>query len=72
MLRQAQVGTLGGALRQEREDAAAVVVDEQDLAQVLPLLDLPATGPQDDRPGISDASPQELLSWFADRGDARL
>ena len=36
----------------------------------LPLIELPATGPQDVRPGISDASPQELLSWFADRGEA--
>jgi 23S rRNA (adenine2503-C2)-methyltransferase len=36
----------------------------------LPLMDLPATGPQDVRPGISDASSQELLSWFADRGEA--
>ena len=36
----------------------------------LPLLDLPASGPQDTRPGIADASPQELLSWFADRGEA--
>ncbi len=36
----------------------------------LPIVDLPATGPQDARPGISDASPQELLSWFADRGEA--
>ena len=36
----------------------------------LPLLDLPASGPQDARPGISDAAPQELLSWFADRGEA--
>ena len=36
----------------------------------LPLIDLPASGPQDERPGISDASPQELLSWFSDRGEA--
>ena len=36
----------------------------------LPIIDLPASGPQDQRPGISDASPQELLSWFADRGEA--
>jgi len=36
----------------------------------LPLIELPATGPQDVRPGISDASPAELLSWFADRGEA--
>lgn len=36
----------------------------------LPIIDLPASGPQDARPGISDASPQELLSWFADRGEA--
>ncbi|MFV2064444.1 MAG: 23S rRNA (adenine(2503)-C(2))-methyltransferase RlmN, partial [Chloroflexota bacterium] len=36
----------------------------------LPLLDLPATGPRDERPGISGASSQELLSWFADRGEA--
>jgi 23S rRNA (adenine2503-C2)-methyltransferase len=31
---------------------------------------LPPSGPQDSRPGISDASPGELLSWFADRGEA--
>ncbi len=36
----------------------------------LPLLDLPASGPRDSRPGISGAVPQELLSWFADRGEA--
>jgi 23S rRNA (adenine2503-C2)-methyltransferase len=36
----------------------------------LPIIDLPATAPRDSRPGISDASPQELLSWFADRGEA--
>ena len=34
-----------------------------------PLLDLPASAPRDARPGISGASPQELLSWFADRGE---
>jgi 23S rRNA (adenine2503-C2)-methyltransferase len=36
----------------------------------LPLLDLPASGPQDQRPGISDASPQELITWFSDHGQA--
>ncbi len=36
----------------------------------LPLLDLPPSGPRDQRPGISDASPQELLSWFSERGEA--
>jgi 23S rRNA (adenine2503-C2)-methyltransferase len=36
----------------------------------LPIIDLPASGPRDGRPGISDASPQELLSWFADHGQA--
>jgi 23S rRNA (adenine2503-C2)-methyltransferase len=36
---------------------------------VVPLLDLPASAPTDKRPGVSDASPQELLSWFADRGE---
>ena len=36
----------------------------------LPIIDLPASGPGDKRPGISDASPQELLSWFADRGES--
>jgi 23S rRNA (adenine2503-C2)-methyltransferase len=36
----------------------------------LPIIDLPASAPRDARPGISDASPQELLSWFADRGEA--
>ena len=36
----------------------------------LPLIDLPASGPQDQRPGISDATPQELLSWFADHGES--
>jgi 23S rRNA (adenine2503-C2)-methyltransferase len=35
----------------------------------LPLVDLPASGPRDARPGISGASPQELLAWFADRGE---
>ena len=35
----------------------------------LPLLDLPASAPRDARPGISGASPQELLTWFADRGE---
>jgi 23S rRNA (adenine2503-C2)-methyltransferase len=40
------------------------------IGPALPLLDLPASGPRDDRPGISDASPQELLSWFADHGQA--
>ena len=35
----------------------------------LPLLDLPASAPRDTRPGISGVSPQELLSWFADRGE---
>jgi len=46
--------------------APSVVTDPA----VLPLLDLPPVRPQDDRPGISGASPQELLSWFADRGEA--
>jgi 23S rRNA (adenine2503-C2)-methyltransferase len=36
----------------------------------LPLLDLPASRPRDPRPGISDASPQELLAWFSDHGQA--
>jgi len=36
----------------------------------LPLLDLPASGPRDRRPGISGAAPAELLSWFAERGEA--
>ena len=36
----------------------------------LPIMELPPSGPRDERPGISDASPQELLSWFADRGEA--
>jgi 23S rRNA (adenine2503-C2)-methyltransferase len=49
-------------------DAAQPPMDASDGA--LPLIDLPATGPQDARPGISDASTQELLSWFADRGEA--
>jgi 23S rRNA (adenine2503-C2)-methyltransferase len=35
-----------------------------------PLRDLPASGPRDPRPGISGASTQELLSWFADHGEA--
>ena len=35
----------------------------------LPLIDLPASGPRDTRPGISGASSQELLSWFSDRGE---
>ncbi len=37
---------------------------------VVPLIDLPASGPMDPRPGISDASPSELLSWFSDHGEA--
>ena len=49
-------------------EPAAPPVDGADGA--LPLLDLPASGPRDSRPGISDASPAELLSWFADRGEA--
>jgi 23S rRNA (adenine2503-C2)-methyltransferase len=39
-------------------------------AAALPLLDLPAQAPRDPRPGISGATPQELLSWFAERGEA--
>jgi 23S rRNA (adenine2503-C2)-methyltransferase len=35
----------------------------------LPLLELPASAPRDARPGISGAPPQELLSWFAERGE---
>ncbi|MEA2026671.1 MAG: 23S rRNA (adenine(2503)-C(2))-methyltransferase RlmN [Chloroflexota bacterium] len=51
--------------------APGSVVQPADAADgALPLLDLPASGPQDARPGISDASPSELLSWFADRGEA--
>jgi 23S rRNA (adenine2503-C2)-methyltransferase len=38
--------------------------------RLLPLLDLPASAPRDPRPGISGATPQELLSWFAERGQA--
>ena len=49
-------------------DAAVPSADGRIAA--LPLIDLPPTGPQDERPGISDASPQELLSWFSDRGEA--
>ncbi len=49
-------------------DPADTPTDRADGA--LPLIDLPASGPQDTRPGIADASPQELLSWFADRGEA--
>ena len=40
------------------------------LDAALPLLDLPASAPRDPRPGISGATPQELLSWFAERGEA--
>src|SRR3990170_3524683 len=36
----------------------------------LPLLDLPPSGPRDPRPGISGVSPQDLLAWFADGGEA--
>jgi 23S rRNA (adenine2503-C2)-methyltransferase len=36
----------------------------------LPLLDLPASGPRDPRPGVSGVPSQELLSWFADRDEA--
>jgi 23S rRNA (adenine2503-C2)-methyltransferase len=39
-------------------------------AAALPLLDLPASGPRDPRPGISGAPSAELLSWFAERGEA--
>jgi 23S rRNA (adenine2503-C2)-methyltransferase len=42
----------------------------RDASAALPLLDLPATSPRDPRPGISGAVPQELLSWFAERGEA--
>jgi 23S rRNA (adenine2503-C2)-methyltransferase len=43
---------------------------DADLGPSPPLIDLPATGPQDGRPGISDASLQELSSWFSDHGQA--
>ena len=33
-------------------------------------MDLPASGPRDERPGISGLLPQDLLTWFADRGEA--
>ncbi|MFV2064703.1 MAG: 23S rRNA (adenine(2503)-C(2))-methyltransferase RlmN [Chloroflexota bacterium] len=36
----------------------------------LPLIDLPASGPRDARPGFSAASPADLLSWFSYRGEA--
>jgi 23S rRNA (adenine2503-C2)-methyltransferase len=35
-----------------------------------PLLDLPATGARDPRPGVSGVAPPQLLDWFADRGQA--
>ena len=41
-----------------------------ELLGALPLLALPASRPRDGRPGISAASPQELISWFADHGEA--
>lgn len=47
----------------------AVPESDQQSAQ-LPLIDLPASGPRDERRGISGAPPGELLSWFADRGEA--
>jgi 23S rRNA (adenine2503-C2)-methyltransferase len=33
----------------------------------LPLLDLPAAGPRDPRPGLSGLAPEELVAWFARR-----
>jgi len=40
------------------------------LPGALPLLSMPASRARDARPGITAASPQELISWFADRGEA--
>lgn len=34
----------------------------------LPLLSLPASRPRDPRPGLSGVSPEELVAWFAARG----
>jgi 23S rRNA (adenine2503-C2)-methyltransferase len=49
-------------------DPVVMPIDVVDGA--LPLIDLPPSRPRDPRPGISDASPQELLSWFSDHGEA--
>ena len=51
-------------------DAVSAALTRDGTSAALPLLDLPASGPRDPRPGISGASPQELLSWFAERGGA--
>ncbi len=50
--------------------SAPVVMPIDAADGALPLIDLPASRPRDARPGISDASPQELLSWFSDHGEA--
>jgi 23S rRNA (adenine2503-C2)-methyltransferase len=42
----------------------------REVSPASPLFDLPATAPRDSRPGISGAVPQELLSWFGERGEA--
>lgn len=51
-------------------DPSAAVPDSDRAAAQLQLIDLPATGPRDERRGISGAAPGELLSWFADHGEA--
>ena len=44
--------------------------DGEPMSAPPPLIELPASGPRDERRGISGAPPGELLSWFADRGEA--
>jgi 23S rRNA (adenine2503-C2)-methyltransferase len=39
-------------------------------ATPLPLLDLPASAARDPRPGVSGLTPEALLDWFVDHGEA--
>jgi 23S rRNA (adenine2503-C2)-methyltransferase len=48
-------------------DSSAVPVEGP--SADLPVLDLPASGPRDPRPGISAVSPEWLVAWFADRSE---
>jgi 23S rRNA (adenine2503-C2)-methyltransferase len=61
----AEAAAIGASRRRQGGDPAA-----GGPSQALQLLDLPASAPRDPRPGISGAAPQELLSWFAERGEA--
>jgi 23S rRNA (adenine2503-C2)-methyltransferase len=51
-------------------DSSSALDPDTPATAELPLIDLPASGPRDERPGISGASSQELLAWFSDRGEA--